>query len=189
MKSWSFAGAFVTVAASLQAGLVSHWTLNGDLLDSGPAGNHGSFVTGTPVFGDGFDGTAGGAVTFNGTSDLISAAYTSGLPISAQSAFSVAMWVKGPIQLDKRVFSEGSSASNAPLFNIGTDSTAAPNTAGRVDILIRNDANSSIVNHRKSARIAFDNTWHHIAYTDDNGKAIVYIDGIRDSTDFNYTRG
>ncbi|MGH7754109.1 MAG: LamG-like jellyroll fold domain-containing protein, partial [Gemmatimonadales bacterium] len=171
----------------LPADLVSHWTLDGDLLDSGPAGNHGTMLGApSPTFVDGFDGAPGGAVSFDGVDDLIQVAHTSGLPISAQPAFTVAMWVKGAPQRDKRVFSE-STTTNAPLFNLGTDSAAAP--TAKVDIFIRNDANTAIVNHKKSDRNGFDGQWRHLAWVDDNGKAVLYLDGIRDAVDFTYPRG
>ena len=40
-----------------------------------------------------------------------------------------------------------------------------------------------IVGHRLSNGIAFDDTWHHIAWVDRDGDASLYLDGARDATD------
>ncbi|MGH9360737.1 MAG: LamG-like jellyroll fold domain-containing protein, partial [Thermoanaerobaculia bacterium] len=98
----------------------------------------------------------------------------------------VALWVKGGTQADRRVFSEGSSTSQSPLFTIGTEWTGA---TGQVDVLIRASNGSAIVNHRLSRGIAFDGSWHHVAWVDQGGQAALYIDGGRDGTDFSYARG
>jgi hypothetical protein len=166
-----------------RAGLVSHFTFDGNLEDS-VSGNHGTLSAGEATFVSGFDGRAGGALSFSG-SQLVNLTYTSGLPLSANMAFSVSMWVKGGLQNDRRVFSEGSSTSNTPLYNIGTDNTGA---TGAVDIFIRNDANQTLVNHHKTPRSAFNNVWHHIAVVDDNGVITIYIDGIAETQRVTYTR-
>ena len=43
--------------------------------------------------------------------------------------------------------------------------------------------------HTFSLAEPFDDTWHHIAWVDENGGARLYIDGLLDGGDFNYTRG
>jgi hypothetical protein len=177
-------------APPLRADLVSHFTFDGNLLDTGPAGNNGTFVGGAaPVFVDGRDGTPGGAISLDGVDDYVVLARTAGLPLSSQPAFTVAMWVKSPLPTatvrDRRFFSEGSTTSNNPLFNLGTDTAGV---AGVVDFFYRSDANVTVVNHRKSSAIAFDNAWHHVAWVDTNGTAVLYIDGLPDAISFNYAR-
>ena len=166
--------------------LVSRFTLDGTLEDSGPAANDATFVGDlAPLYADGFDGTIGGAVSLDGIDDFIDVPQTRNLPIYAQRSYSVALWVNGGPQADNRVYSEGSTLSNTPLFNIGTDNTGA---TGNVDLFIRGNNNLTFVNHRHSQRPAFDNTWHHIAWVDDDGRAALYVDGVRDATDFDYPR-
>ena len=165
--------------------LVSRWTFDSTLEDAEPAGNDGTFVGGTPVYIDGYDGTPGGALTFDGVDDYVSVLQQSGLPIYRSPAYTIALWVKGLPQGDRRLYSEGSTTSNTPLLNVGTDQLG---TTGKADILIRNDANASVVNHRKSDRDVLDDTWHHLAWVDDRGTAVMYIDGLRDPTGFDYTR-
>ncbi len=98
------------------------------------------------------------------------------------------MWVQGDFtsQNDRRVFSEGSSANNNPLFTLGTDNTA---TTPSATVFVRNDAGAgTVITGRKSTRPVFDNTWHHLVWTDANGKGKLYVDGVLDETDYNYTR-
>jgi hypothetical protein len=168
--------------------LLSHWKFDGDLLDSGVAENHGLLLGPGPIFTEDRDGNPGAALAFDGTSNLVMAEINRDLPIASSLAirsYSIAMWVKGGPQPDRRVYSEASTANNAPLFNIGTQNQGI---TGQVDIFIRNANNTTIVNHRLSQGIAFDGTWRHIAWVDDNGAAVLYIDGARDATDFTYAR-
>jgi hypothetical protein len=39
-----------------------------------------------------------------------------------------------------------------------------------------------------STNTALDSTWHHVAWVDQNGVGLLYIDGVLDQTIFNYTR-
>jgi len=166
--------------------LVSRWTFDGDIVDSGPAGNDGVFQGAPdPTFVEGQDGAPVGAILFDGLDDLIELAPLNGLPIYSNEAYSVTLWVNGGPQADRRVFSESNTTTRNPLFNIGTQNGGV---TGQVDIYIRDVNNTVVVNHRLSSGIAFDNAWHHIAWVDDNGAAVLYIDGIRDATDFTYTK-
>ena len=129
--------------------------------------------------------TRGTALDFDGSNDYVDVSQHDYLPIynnGTNNAYSLTMWVKGSAQADKRVFSEGSSSSTKPLFTIGSTSN------GEVLLHIRDDSNTALLNASSSNK-AFDNTWHHLAWVDDNGNAKLYIDGILDATDFSYTRG
>lgn len=103
------------------------------------------------------------------------------LPIYQHPDFSISLWVKGPVQSDKRVFSEGSTRTTQPLFNIGTHNTGAD---GTVDSYIRTDTGATQGDHRHSTGTAFDDTWHHIAYIQRTVggamQAEMYIDGVKD---------
>jgi len=146
-------------------------------------------------------GVRGNAATFNGTDEILSLIYNlgedRGLPVYGARKFTVTLWVNGVGATqggtgtgDRRVFSEGNATGNTvPLFNIGTDSAAAATRTNVVDMFIRTDANTAVINHVKSARMAFDGTWHHIAWVEENGRGRLYIDGQLDATVFNYTRG
>ncbi len=163
---------------------LSHWPFDGDLADA-RAGNDGQVAGGDPFFVEGVDGTPDGALAFDGVDDLVQVIHAEQLPLYAHPVFSVAMWVKGMPQNDRRVWSESTDLNNAPLINIGTENTG---TTGQVDIFIRDDTGRAVVGHRLSQGIAFDGEWHHIAWVDKLGRATLYIDGEPDPTDFNYVR-
>ncbi|MEM7231286.1 MAG: LamG-like jellyroll fold domain-containing protein [Planctomycetota bacterium] len=177
---------FVFAASnSARAELVSHWPLDGDF-DDIVGGNDGFFVGEEfPVFSDGYDGTGEAAISLDGVDDYIELAVGAGLPVYNEPAYSVAMWVKGLPQNDRRLYSEASSTENTTLFNIGTQNTGA---AGTVDLFIRTATGALPQNHRNSTGIAFDGTWHHVAWVDEGGNAVLYIDGQRDATDFSYAK-
>lgn len=172
-------------APNLTNGVVAYWPLDE------------AQGTKTPDIASGFDldlvnltaadvkpGKWGKAFTFDlARQTLLTRVHTAGeaLPIYQYPDFSVSLWVKGPLQTDKRVFSEGSTKTTQPLFNIGTHNAG---TDGGVDSYIRTDAGATSGDHRHSIAIAFDDLWHHIAYVQREVggvmQAVMYIDGVKD---------
>ena len=129
-------------------------------------------------------GKVGGALAFDGVDDMVVVNQNSALPIynnGTDNAYSIAMWVKGAPQNDMRIFSEGSTTDNNPLFNLGTQNAGA---TGQFDVYIRPTG----MGHTYSVAEPFDDTWHHIAWVDENGAARLYVDGLLDAGDFSYTR-
>jgi hypothetical protein len=163
---------------------VGAWSLDGTVEDQSGNDNHGVFVGGAPVYVAGFDGSPASALDLDGAAQYLDVNLSDGLPVYNSPAYTVAMWVRGTPQNDKRVFSEGSSTETNPLFTIGTDNTGA---TGAVDIFVRTST-TTVVNHLKSQRIAFDGTWHHIAWVDVDGNAALYVDGVLDGTNFDYAK-
>lgn len=178
-------------APDVRAGLLNYWPLN-------------SGTTTTPDLYSGNDmqlvnmdasnfiaGQRGQALTFNVdpfTADEY-AFRTTGSPISQNPNFSVAFWVRAPLDTnDRRIFSEASTSDQDTLFNLGTASNANGVTQG-LDVFIRNDDGGVPVNHRRGQRTVFDGNWHHVTWVDANGAARLYVDGVLDPTDFTYTRG
>ena len=170
-------------------GLVAHLSFDESsgttAADSSGNDNHGDVV------GDAqwVAGKVGGALAFDGVDDMVVVNQNSGLPIynnGTDNAYSVALWVKGGPQNDMRIFSEGSTSSNTPLLNLGTHNSTSP--TGQFAAYIRPDAGTTL-NHPLSQAEPFDDTWHHIAWVDDNGTATLYVDGLLDAGDFSYTRG
>ncbi|MFP6859556.1 MAG: LamG-like jellyroll fold domain-containing protein [Roseibacillus sp.] len=103
------------------------------------------------------------------------------LPIIKNPAYTVSLWINatGTGQNDLRFFSEASTTTNNPLFNIGTHSGGSN---GAVDIYIRNSANAN-GGHDRSLAEPFDgNGWRHVAVVVDTiaQTVIVYIDGVAD---------
>ncbi len=181
----------VTPVEPDNTGLVGQWTFDEGsgtaAADSSGNNNHGT-IQGSAQWVAA--GKVGGALAFDGVDDLVVVTQNSGLPIynsSDANEYSVAMWVKGGPQNDMRVFSEGSSTDNNPLLNLGTQNGG---TTGQFAAYIRPDAGTAAtLDHPLSVVEPFDDTWHHIAWVDNNGAAVLYVDGQLDATDFSYTRG
>jgi hypothetical protein len=100
---------------------------------------------------------------------------------SKSTNFTVSLWVNGPgPQQDKRIFSESSSTSAQPLFNLGTHNG---NTDGTIDSFVRSDTGAT-GNHIHSLGTAYDNTWHHVVYVQKElggvTTARLFIDGVID---------
>jgi hypothetical protein len=184
------AASLLTVrAADIREGLVSYWPLDSIAADlsSTPdvvSGNHlwlGNFWDTSPLV----NGQRGKALQFDGDNNYLYAYHVApegadvGLPISRARSYSILFWVKGKGtgQVDRRIFSEGSSTSNDPLFNIGTHNGGANDA---VDIFIRNSG--ARVNHAHSPTAGLDDQWRHLAFTYENGQAQLYIDGTLDWT-------
>jgi hypothetical protein len=171
----------------LGAELIGYWKLDDNFDDSSGKGNNGVFFGGTTyetdspaVLGAGksvaFDGLAGTYGVINQD--------TGGLALTSKVNFTVSMWVKGDgtANSDDRIFSEGMTTDNTPLFNVGTHNASAD---GTVDIFVRTGA--ATLNHEHSPGIAFDNTWHHVLFSGgSDGILDLYIDGTFDAT-FDYS--
>jgi hypothetical protein len=177
--------------SDLRNGLVSHWPLD-DLIEddllilhSPDLYSHNDLtmvnMTGAnEVFGQ-FDN----AVIFDGATQYAQRT-GGGFPIYNNPAYSVALWVNitGAGQTDRRFFAESATNSEAPLFVFGTHTTGVD---GSIRVYIRNSANAVILD-RLSTGTPLDGTWHHIAWTEIDGQARLYIDGEMDASNFNYTR-
>ena len=162
----------------------------GPLADASGNGNTGVLRgDGEPNFQTEAPAGYAGSYMFDGSNDYVNVTQTSGVPIydNVATGYSVVMWVKGATnQSDKRIFSEANTSNGTPLFNLGTDNNGANN---KLDFFLRDDGNTVIVNHVKSTSAVFDSSWHHIVWTDDNGTAKLYVDGVLDGTNFAYTPG
>ena len=190
---------FVATAAApidIRQGLVAYWPLEStDGATSPDASAFANHLNLHNMDASNFvPGKYGNAARFNGTDEMLQMIYTvgagNGLPIHGARHYTVMLWVNGLgyTQGDRRVFSEGSMTSTAPLFSIGTDNAAAATRTNVVDMFLRNDGSTALLNHRKSVATAFDGTWHHIAWVEEDGQARLYVDGQLDTTVFNYVR-
>ncbi len=175
-------------AVALPSGIVSAWPF--DTLDAA------GFPATTPdLWGGHFlqcpemdesnlvPGKFGQALEFDGSTEY--AYRTSGFAIGANPEFSVAFWVKADAtgQSDRRVFGEGSNTSASPLFTMGTATDNSP----RLQVLVRSDTGSTVLS-RLSTSAVFDDSWHHVVWTEKGGQARLYVDGLMDETNFNYSR-
>ncbi len=177
--------AFVVMASSVHADIISYWTMDGHFEDD-IADNDGIWKgLADPIFTEDRDGNADSAILLNGLDEFIQVAQSTELPLYQHEAFSVSMWVKGPIQRDKRVWSESTTRNRGALYNLGSHSQA---TNGAFDLYVRPDTGAAPANHIRSVAEPFDDTWHHLAVVDNNGSVAVYVDGVRDTAVIGYVR-
>jgi hypothetical protein len=125
----------------------------------------------------------GASLKFNGVAQF---SYRNAESVFNQAAYSVSFWVKGNPKADETIYCEGSSASATPCFIIGGGTTTP--RAAKLCIFLRNDANETKIAFLDSTIVVFDGNWHHIVWTDSNGTCKLYIDGVADATNFNYTK-
>lgn len=170
--------------AALKDGIVAYWPLDEIVGAKTP-----DLVSGYDMelanltAADVVDGKRGKAFKFeNARQTLLRRVNAPGeqLPINQFPAFTVTFWanVTGTGLTDLRLFSEGSTSNNDPLFNIGTDSTGG---TGALDLFFRRSG-WTVVNHIKTEATPLDGTWRHITFVQsEDGSRAVYVDGVRDS--------
>ena len=186
------------LAADVRVGLVSYWPLDVDNSGTTPdvaSGNDMTIFNGSNIV----PGTNLNAFTFNGTSQYLGINHSTdnsvnGLPVyNSANGYTVSLWVKGPPigasnSVDRYLFTEGSTLSANPFLALQTRNGATAAASNKLDVVVRTTGGGTpIVNHLKSGLIVFDNTWHHLAWTDDHGAAKLYVDGNLDPTSFNYS--
>jgi hypothetical protein len=179
-------------APDVRSGLVSFWPMDLVDFDEFPvemtpdrySNNRMRLISASFTLFSSIPGQFDNAVQFNGVDQY--GVRTGGFPIYNNSAYSVALWINavGTGQSDRRFFSESSTNSDTPLFNLGSHTTGAD---GTVRVFIRDNANA-VTLARNSTRAALDGTWHHVVWTETNGFGRLYIDGVLDETDFAYNR-
>ena len=102
------------------------------------------------------------------------------LPAYPRSNFTVAFWAKAPPASGGWVFAEASTLGNNPAFCMGM-----LNNSPSLDGFVRSDAGQPSGDHRMSAGIFWDDTWHHVAWVQHDAggvpKAQLFIDGELDT--------
>lgn len=170
-------------APDMANGLVSYWPF--DTVVEAPAGTNSPDV---------YYGHTDLGLTNMSNANLISGQFSNalsfsinqygkrvgGTPIYTTTNYTVSFWVNGNSgQLNKQVFAEGGASD---YFFLGTEN---PVGDGLLDV---KSSGSPSLNDRKSTRVVFDGTWHHILWVDVGGKARLFVDGVLDETDFTYNR-
>ncbi|GAB4366617.1 MAG: hypothetical protein Kow0042_06610 [Calditrichia bacterium] len=137
----------------------------------------------------------GNTLSFDGVDEYVSITQNSGLPIynnGTNNAYTIEFWVKGDAQSDKTVFSESNTGTTqgerATVFDIGSGLGEA-DTTSKLEIYIRDATGALAVGDHTliSHAVVFDNTWHHVAWVDNDGDFAIYVDGVPD-TSGSYTR-
>ena len=175
-----------TAQAALKDGLVAYWPLDtvaGTKTPDLVNGYDMNLVNLTAA--DLVDGKIGKTFNFqNAKQTMLNRVDSPGeqLPITQFPAFTITMWAKvsGSTLTDLRLFSEGSTTSNDPLFNLGTGSTGG---TSQLDLFFR-QSGWTTVDHLKTEGEPLDDTWHHLAYVQQaDGSRAIYIDGVKDAVE------
>ncbi len=174
----------VALGADVREGLVAYWPLNS---------TSGGFPVTTPDVVGGNDlagidmdvasavvsGRFGNAIAFDGVQSYLTyqalPEADSGLPISRQGSWTMALWVKAPSQPAGNYYLvESSSLSGTPL----TAFTARANS-GSTAVYVRDASGNNPVNMPAVADVSLDDTWHHVAmtYDADSHAFTHYVDG------------
>ena len=183
-------------APNITNGLVAYWPLDTIIGTKTPdlVSGYDLTVVNMTAAGNIVPGKWGKAFSFtNATHTLLQRVDNPGddLPIYNKPSFTVSLWVNGdPNQTDRRVYAEGSTGNNNPLFNLGTDHYG---TSASLDSFIRSDSGTvgpgtknDASGHYLTVAAAFDDTWHNIVYVQravgpaTNGA--LYVDGALDPT-------
>ena len=128
-------------------------------------------------------GIIGQAIDFDGSNDYVRINNI----FYVTTGYSIAMWVKGASQNDDDICGGGqdsilySEIHNSGLFPMLKLVPVGDN----LGICYKDYTGATFAT--STQQVALDNSWHHIVWTDINGTAFVYIDGILDSVDFSYT--
>lgn len=175
---------------TLTNGLIGYWPFDTTDGVSTPdlALNNSLFLFNSPANGPSGNTVrnTGNCFTFNGSSQYLDLTHTTnylatGLPIYTTHGYSVAFWVMGSVQAANHIiFCDNNFNNGGLLFEFNTSSTA------KIRVDLRDDNNVTRLSNVSSVGSFFDGTWHHVAWTDTNGSAKLYLDGNLDST-FSYT--
>jgi hypothetical protein len=172
-----------SIFSPLAAGLIAHWPLDEVVGTRTPDVVGGMDMNLSNLTADDLaPGKFGNAFSFsNERQTLLSRVHSPGeaLPANQYDSFTISLWaqVTGPGQNDLRLFSEASTTSSDPLFNIGTDN---PGVTGQVDLFFR-QSGWPTVDHIKTELEPFDGEWSHVVFVQDNRQRRIYIDGQLDS--------
>ena len=164
---------------------VGHWTLDErtgtTANDTSGKSNNGTLTNGP----EWITGKVGQALQLDGVNDYVNIDVSNepAIPIRANAAHTISLWVKGGRQANQQAYAEFTDDNTA--FAIEPDISG---NTGKVAIWLRVN-NTTLIDDTtsNSVGVAFDNAWHHIVWTDTSGTAKLYIDGVLDATNYNYT--
>mgnify|MGYP000256470673 CR=1 FL=1 len=154
-------------------------------LDAGSTKSYpGSGTSITDLSGNGNDGTlangptfSDGAITFDGSDDVINLPSSNTLTGDNLQNMSVDMWLRYTAYGTMYAFSIKRSAQTSTLLTVTCNQNAS-NQVGHLGFLVRNNANSAHewITHDGGYN---DGNWHHLCGVVDGTNRILYIDGVQ----------
>jgi hypothetical protein len=132
-------------------------------------------------------GKVGNGIIYNTTGASYTQINQSISNIDQESKYSIAFWVKAyPQGADYDLYSEGANWSFTPFFALRA-SNGGGGTYRFLQMVERE--NGGIISTRDlDTAIVFDNTWHHVVWTNNNGVYNYYVDGSLNKSG-TYTKG
>lgn len=111
-------------------------------------------------------------VDFDGTDDVLMGSHC----FYDDGAMTVTMLVRGNNLSDRRLYAEGSTSSNTPIYQPLGNHSSSPYSA--VVAFLRSDNNNTKFSQNSiPAAGAFDNTWHVVTFKDTGTQAFMRVDG------------
>lgn len=151
--------------------LLGHWPFDGDLLDAEGAHDGAFFGGAEPAFAFGYDGTASGALLFDGVDDYVEIADPA-TELAISDRFTLALWFKAAStdQSQKYLLSRNAPGAQYAIIYEYTDD--------RVDFFAPSRLFGDDPRAGGMSEMPLEDTdWHHIAYTYDGFEWSGYIDG------------
>lgn len=119
-------------------------------------------------------------------SDYVNLGYLGLFEQAHAGGLTISMWVKAAAGQTFWTVAEGNNSIGNPAYVLG----GGVSGGSKIQNFVR--SNTTAVNSTDLTNgTAYDNTWHHIVYSDDGGDISLYIDGALDanSANFDYTKG
>ncbi len=163
-------------------GLVGYWSFNEgtttvatDFSGNGKTGTLSGFSAPASATSGWSNGKLGNSLNFDGTDDKVAI----NQPIyPSNTNWTVSAWFKSSDNLGI-IYGESQNGANNQKIQMTI-------LTGKIRIGIQNSAGTVLaVNSTQSVN---DGAWHHAVFSDSNGTATLYIDGVADASNFNYTR-
>ncbi|MBL7186489.1 MAG: prolyl oligopeptidase family serine peptidase [Phycisphaerae bacterium] len=192
IKKMLFVAVFVipvvmALTGAAQAKLIAYYDFEGDTQDAKQiarlATNHGTnhgvdFSNDVPSRISGHSTNSG---HFNGVDAWVDLGDLGIYDKAHSGGASFSLWIKAASH-SGWIIAEGSDTSPQTAYVFGAHSGLS--TTG-VAGFIRDASGAKVAD--TSAATVLDSQWHHMAWTDQGGVTTMYIDGVLDATDFNYS--
>jgi hypothetical protein len=118
-------------------------------------------------------------VEFDGAGDYISVPQPTPDVFDVGSRLTVACWVKGAAQYYRFFGGQWDYGVDERCWCLGA--ADGPSDKPLVYLSDNGEAGASHLKKYKSSLTAFDGTWHHVAFTFDEGVLTLFVDGVEDT--------
>lgn len=170
-------------ALPASAAMIAYYPLDTDFNDQSGNGNHAT-RRGVVTIDTTSSAVGGGSAAFSngvngGGANLLSVNDgAGGLNLTSLPVFMLSIWFNSTVdQTDRRIFSEASSASTNPLYNLGTGTPAAANN--QFNFYRRTSGGTATNDHQAAPGQVFEtSTWNNAILVDRAGLVDLYLNGV-----------